>query len=114
MAAIGRKPGERASITDPRNKSAMKVHSSAVLRSFRPHNGCIHRDDVLRWQLIVESELDRLAPLRNNDSTEMSLALPSSAEGNRWIETPECSWTKRRMYLIGELTDVDGVVSHTG
>src|SRR5690242_5274550 len=71
MAAVGSKPGEWSAITDPRHQTSMKVHCGAILRSVRAHNRSIDWNDVFRWKLVVESELDGRAPLRNNDAAEM-------------------------------------------
>src|SRR4051794_13834386 len=113
MTAVGGEPGVRAPVAYPRNKSAVEVYSRAVLRSFSTHDGGIHRDDVLRWQAIVEGDLHRDAPLRNDNATQMLRKLAGSAQWHRGIKTPKSSRPEAGVELVSELADIDTVVGYS-
>src|SRR6185437_7552060 len=96
----------RAAVADPGNEAAVKVDSSAVLGSVSAHDRGIDRNDVLRWQLVVERELDGRTPLSNDDAAQVSRELTGSAQWNCGIESPKRSRPKAGVKLVSELANI--------
>jgi hypothetical protein len=69
---------------------------------------------VLSREIVPERHLYRLSSLRDDNAAEVLWRLRATAERDSGIESPKRSRPEARVQLIGELPDIDGVVSNAG
>ena len=122
MRAVRRPPVERPAVADPGDETAVKVHRCPVLRLVRARNGCVHRNNALQrgpsrgligGKFVIEGDLDRDIPFRDDDAAEMFLELGWAAtQGVDRVEAPKRSRPESRMKLVRKLLDIDAVMGY--
>lgn len=102
-------PSKGSAVARPRHQAAVHVHACAVAGTSGTHQTRVDRHDVGVGQLVVERDLDRLAPLTDDDPAEVTLRRRAAQIRDR-LESPQRGRRQRWVQSVLVLGDIDRVV----